>query len=117
VSEQLGLLGDSVPLEPPPRLGDRQQLVLAALRAHPDGLDGDEVGALVHEHRGKHPRDQRCDWCKREGGEVLRSLRRHGLARTPRRGRWVAADAEQTPETPAGTVSHHVPGDPFEGLY
>jgi hypothetical protein len=35
----------------------------------------DEAGALLHERRGKHGRDERCEWCARDGADVLDRLR------------------------------------------
>lgn len=79
---------------PPPELRPRQQLVYDALvAAGHDGLRADEAGAAIHEWRGKHDAGVRCDWCAREGGEVLKRLRELGKARKDRHGNWRAADA------------------------
>jgi hypothetical protein len=92
VTEQATLFGDAP--APPPELHPRQQLVMDALKAagH-EGIRADEAGAHIHARRGKHGLDQRCDWCAREGREVLRRLKELGKARLDRHGNWRAADA------------------------
>lgn len=77
---QLDLLGGETPIEPV-KLGRRQQLILDALaRSHPAPLTVDEAGALIHAARGKHTMDTRCDWCSKEGQDVLRRLSQLGHA-------------------------------------
>ena len=74
------------------KLGPRQQLVYDHIREH-GSLTDDEAGALIHESRGKHHRDQRCNWCTREGRQVLASLRGKGLLTRKRgSGLWVLKD-------------------------
>ena len=91
MSVQPTLFGDAP--APPPELHPRQQLVLDTLRAagH-DGLHADEVGAAIHEYRGRHDRGTRCDYCAREGGQVLKRLRELGHVRRDRHGNWYALD-------------------------
>lgn len=60
----------------PPRQDTAMRLVI---RHQPDGVTADEVGARVHEDRGKHPADQRCEWCGRDGAAVLNALIRKKL--------------------------------------
>ena len=56
-------------------------------------LDDDEAGAIVHERRGKHGRDERCTYCAGDGRHVLASLRTHGLAKRKRGDGWVDPQA------------------------
>jgi hypothetical protein len=83
-SEQTSLLGYP---ETEKKLGVRQTLVLLRLQAMGQTTD-DEAGALIHANRGKHDESVRCDWCAREGRDVLVSLRRHGLVLRRRSGQW-----------------------------
>jgi hypothetical protein len=62
------------------RLGRAQEAVLGALNAH-QSLYADEAGAIIHEQRGRHDRDERCEWCGGDGRRVLDSLEARGLAR------------------------------------
>lgn len=77
MSDQLALI------EPPPKpLPDRQQYALEEIgRAGHDGLSSDAIGALLHERRGKHHRDDRCRWCAKEGRQVALALDAKELVR------------------------------------
>lgn len=89
MSEQLSLIGDTVvTAEDGTRLGPAQQAVLEQLQQF-GRLDDDEAGAILHERRGKHQRDERCEWCARDGRDVLKSLRGHNLAREKRGDGWI----------------------------
>lgn len=93
MTEQLSLTGDSVvTADDGQRLGAAQQAVLEELQEF-GRLDDDEAGAIVHEHRGKHGRDERCQWCTQDGRAVLASLRGHGLAKEKRGNGWVDPEA------------------------
>lgn len=72
MTDQLALLDE------PPRLTARQQACVDYLAAH-DGVPADEVGALLHERRGKHLAGERCEWCHTEGRSVLRAKAVRGL--------------------------------------
>jgi hypothetical protein len=89
VSEQLSITGDLAII---PRLGPAQLEVLTALQEL-GRLDDDEAGAIVHERRGKHGRDERCTYCAGDGRHVLASLRTHGLAKRKRGDGWVDPQA------------------------
>jgi hypothetical protein len=83
--EQLALLE-----QPPaaPKLTDRQAFVLELVtQAGADGVHADEVGAALDARRGKHPRDVRCQWCGRNGQQMLESLKKKGLVRYRRGNR------------------------------
>jgi hypothetical protein len=93
VTEQLSLTGDPiVTADNGQRLGAAQQAVLEELREL-GRLDDDEAGAILHERRGKHARDERCAWCARDGRDVLKSLRGHKLAKEKRGNGWVDPQA------------------------
>lgn len=58
----------------PPKLTARQQFVHDLIEAaEPNGMTADEIGAVLHELRDRHPRDQRCDYCTLDANGVLRS--------------------------------------------
>lgn len=77
-------------------LTERQQFALDLIEHADGGLASDELGAAMHERRGKHDRGVRCQWCQQEGQGVAGELRRKGLVvhrRSRRRGeppRWVS---------------------------
>ena len=81
VTDQLPL----VEVEGETRLTPRQQAVLQALKAAGwGGLRADEAGAIAHEMkegRSQHGRDNRCDYCARDGRQILARLRDLGYAR------------------------------------
>jgi hypothetical protein len=96
VTGQLELLEQELrPLTP------RQQAVLDALqRAGQDGLLPAEAGAIVHMAQGRHGPGLGCRWCPTAGLEILRALRKRGLARQRGRPRvWVAVGVP-TPDPP-----------------
>jgi hypothetical protein len=84
VTEQLTLLGGVTVVE----LTERQQHALEAIEAADGGLASDELGAVMHERRGKHDRGSRCDWCQQEGQGVAGELRKKGLLVRRRSGMW-----------------------------
>lgn len=76
--EQLNLLGDTA--QPTDlALGPVQREVMRFLRAH-GTCTRDEAGAIAHEHRDKHSRDELCAFCAIDGALVLESLIRRQLA-------------------------------------
>lgn len=69
--------------ELPPKLTDRQQRALDAIRAAGyDGLHTDELGAVAHEP--KHAKEDRCEFCGQAGQEIGRALRAKGLVQQRR---------------------------------
>jgi hypothetical protein len=57
----------------------RQALALAFCRSIEGPVQGDEIGAALHEDRlargGRgHSRDERCQWCGDEGRDMARTL-------------------------------------------
>jgi hypothetical protein len=109
-----------IPVEPRP-LTDRQQAIVDALhRAGPDGLDTDQAGAILHELRGVHTRDTRCQWCTREGKGVLHRLADLGHARYRRANRarsipgaWLATNIETTQAPERAGMLHDDEPIPF----
>jgi hypothetical protein len=77
VTEQPSLFGETVAVGED-KLGPNQRAVLAAIRER-GRLSKDEAGALLHERRGKHSAELRCEWCATDGADVLASLRRRGF--------------------------------------
>lgn len=81
------------PVEPVPvQLTERQQFVLEQLRNFgEDGLDADEVGALLCARRGRHDAGTRCEYDSSNGTSVLKALKKKGLVRKRGRGgTWLA---------------------------
>lgn len=58
--EQTDMFGGSVPLDELELTGHLRALAQAE-RQTGGRLSADEAGALVHERRGKHSRDERCN--------------------------------------------------------
>jgi hypothetical protein len=77
IPEQLTLTGENRSPDEE-SLGENQRLVLDAIRQW-GRVEPDEAGALIHERRGRHPNDVRCDYCGRDGRQVLASLSRRGI--------------------------------------
>lgn len=94
MTEQLSLTGGPpvITAEDGQRLGPSQRDVLDELQAH-GPLSADEAGAIVHERRGKHTRDERCAYCTPDGLPVLESLAKHRLAAFTRGVGWVATES------------------------
>jgi hypothetical protein len=86
-----------------PALTDRQHFALDAVTRQQDGLAAAEVGALWHQERGKHAAGVRCEWCTRDGTQLLKSLRKKGLIVRRRSGLWQSL---AKPEA-GGTVPPH----------
>ena len=71
----------------PAKLTPRQAHALALLQAAgADGLTPVLLGAALHDWSGTHPAGRTCDYCHSAGSEVLRALRRKGVARCRRVG-------------------------------
>ena len=93
-----------------PKLTPKQAKALEFLRdAGQDGVTPDELGALMHAWGLSHPADERCQFCRSRGSELLRALRKKGVARQRRvdgRTFWQAVDLPV--ERPRG-MSDEVP--------
>jgi hypothetical protein len=94
VTEQLTLAGTP---EPTPTLTGRQLFALDLIREL-GPIPSDELGAHMHERRGKHSTDIRCSWCAQEGESVGKELRRkQTLGIKHRRGEgWIVALREKS---------------------
>lgn len=97
MTEQLTLLGDDRIVE----LTERQEFALRAIEKADGGLAADELGAALHERRGKHDRGLRCEWCQSEGQGVAGELRRKGLVVRRRSGCW---ESLRSLDKGAGTI-------------
>jgi ribosomal protein S27AE len=90
VRKQKESLFDALPAEDRigiTKLTERQEFALRAVLDHPDGLSGEDVGRLVHEHFQKHrPGFTTCDFCQSAGLELLRALKDRGLVAQRRGG-------------------------------
>lgn len=89
--EQTDLFGGSVPLDELELTGHLRALAQAE-RELGGFISADEAGAIVHERRGKHPRDHRCQWCTADGQEALARLRAHKPAGEPLGPPWPCPD-------------------------
>lgn len=99
--------------QPPPATGNltaRQSFALRYLERHrQDGVKADELGAALHARRGRHPEGERCRFCSNEGQDVLRALRRKGLARQRRGIGWVALSAPGPADDSCDPQSMEIP--------
>jgi hypothetical protein len=103
--------------DPEPVLTARQQRAYDYLAAH-DGVTADEVGAYLHGQRDRNPHgmDTRCDWCGRDGLQVLRSkaLAPHITYRKDRHGRlYLLRGGAPT----AAVQIEDLPGETWEDIF
>lgn len=87
-----------------PSLTDRQAFALDTVIRIRDGISATELGAHMHQRRGKHDAANRCDWCDREGLSVLQELRRKGLVvqRRKQAGLWFPSGGTPIPSASFG---------------
>lgn len=99
--EQMNLLGE--PDRPEDLLlGVGQREVMRFLREH-ETVTRDEAGAIAHERRGKHSRDELCAFCSIDGALLLESLAKRGFVER-------AADgAVQLPRATAPSLQGDLP--------
>lgn len=89
MSAQLDLLTGKPAAPPAKPLTERQQQVLDLVEASgTEGVQPGEVGSLLHELRGRHPREQRCGYCPDDGKQALRALQKQKWVVRRRSGRW-----------------------------
>jgi len=110
--------------EPPPAvtplraLSEKQQRGYDLAKSTPGGITADELGAIEHELRGKHHRDQRCDYCAMEGKGVLESVAlKPLLIRRRESGRYEPRDGSGTPVVPQASALDVLPGSSFEDIF
>lgn len=72
--EQTDLFGQSIPLEQL-ELSGNLRLLADAERQLSSPLTFQEAGGILHEHRGRHPRDESCEFCVQDGFDALTRLR------------------------------------------
>lgn len=116
MTEQPQLFGPTT--DPTAELTERQRHAYQQVCATPGGAGADEVGAAWHEHRGKHGRDDRCQWCAKDGASVLRSKALAPLVTRRRGGSWQPrnrADAASSPDQGGQVVE--LPGTRFEDIF
>lgn len=118
--EQTTLDGTAVTISNGKQLTPRQQLAYNLVRAAERGVDTDEVGALLHERKGKHPADARCRFCGDEGRAVLTSVALKPLV-TRRRatGRWHPRSPAAATHPASGVIATSEPDprlNPFANI-
>jgi hypothetical protein len=69
----------------------RQRIAYEALLGAPNRTPA-ELGALLHQHVGKHNSDERCGRCSVDGSLVAKELERLGLATRERKRAFRATD-------------------------
>jgi hypothetical protein len=96
-------------LEPEPRpLTGREQVVLGQLQhAGEDGITAIQAGAWVHMNQGRHGLERPCEYCAHAGNEILRALRKRGLARQRGPPRVWGGVGVPTPDPPG--MSQEIP--------
>lgn len=100
-------------------LSEKQQRGYDLARDTPGGITADELGALEHERKGKHHRDQRCTFCTDEGRGVLESKAVGPMVvRRRASGRYEPRDGSGTPavEMLSSPLSD-LPGESFEDIF
>lgn len=106
------------PVTPLRALTEKQQRGYDLAKTTPGGITADELGAIEHERRGRHHRDQRCDYCTPEGKSVLESVAlKPLLIRRRESGRYSARDGTGTPVLPQMTQLDVLPGHTFEDIF
>jgi hypothetical protein len=89
VETQLTLAGEEITLVDGKPLTERQQLAWDTIRHRDGGATSDEIGALMHDLRGRHLAGNRCHWCAQEGRGVLTSAALRPLVKRKKNGQWV----------------------------
>lgn len=87
MTEQLTLDG-----KPAVKLTERQQYALDII-TDLGPVPSDELGAHMHERRGKHTSDLRCRYCGDEGKDIAKELRKKKLVRMRRGEGWYVVGA------------------------
>lgn len=106
MTTQLTLTGEERVLE----LTERQQFALEQIETADGGLASDELGALMHQRRGKHSDDFRCTWCHDEGASVAKELRRKKLVVYRRRTyRWESLRGASAPAPNTSAQTDEIP--------
>ncbi len=111
---------DQLELVPtPPTLTPRQQAALDYIASH-DGVPAAEIGAHLHNLRGRHTTDGRCEWCQAEGLDVVRSkaLRQLVTYRKTSEGRlYLLRDRGARHPDDRNTQRDQLPGTTFEDIF
>jgi hypothetical protein len=102
VETQLTLAGDEITIVDGRPLTDRQQLAWDTIRLREGGATSDEIGALMHDLRGRHLASSRCNYCAQEGRGVLTSRALRPLVTRKRNGYWTPRAGEDVANTRAG---------------
>jgi hypothetical protein len=88
-----------------PKLTERQDYALGILTAYgPEGIAPTDLGMAIHSWQGRHPDGRSCDFCAPTGNEVLRALRRKGVARLRRVDGRTFWQATGLPAAPMGDL-------------
>lgn len=82
---------------PEETLTQRQRFALAFVKASGGPVQGDELGATLHEYRMQeggrgHRADTRCRFCPDEGKDMAAALMRKGLVKRSSSGGFCAAE-------------------------
>lgn len=103
MTDQLTLTGETE--GPAISLTARQRYALETIEKL-GPIPSDELGAWMHERRGKHDAGVRCQWCGDDGKGIGKELRRKGLVKQRRGEGWVrvgkpaqAREGEYDPST------------------
>jgi hypothetical protein len=94
----------------------RQAEIYAFVCSIPGGITADELGALLHDARGKHAADARCEFCGRDGA---RALRERGIAqRVIRRtgSIYEAREPADRADPPSAQIAA-LPGESWEEIF
>lgn len=92
MTDQLTIAGATE--DPSVKVTERQRFALELI-GELGPIPSDELGAHMHERRGKHPADQRCEWCGTEGKGIGGELRKKGLVKHRREEGWYVPGAPE----------------------
>lgn len=98
-------------------LTERQQRIYTLICSKPGGLTAVELGQILHSGRGRHPVDDQCEFCGRDG---MRSIKERGIRqRVIRRqgGVYEAIDPDDRADAKPSLQLVELPGDSFEDIF
>lgn len=110
MTDQLTIAGQTE--DPTVKLTARQRFALDLI-GELGPIPSDELGAHMHERRGKHGLEARCTYCGQEGKGVGGELRKKKLVKQRREEGWVLLSAPRTTSAREGSYDPATAEIPF----